>query len=320
VRLPLVIPALLVAISACASEPAPVAGENSAECSENAGEVTVSGELGSKPSIELPDSAPPCDLRTTDLVVGEGEAATAGANLSMQYVGVSWSTGTQFDASWDREQPFEFSLGSGQVIPGWDQGIEGMKEGGRRVLEIPSELGYGESGQGDIAPGETLVFVVDLLAVEPPPEPLDCQEGNLAASRANAKQGEIVVNVTGEAGKRPKIEIPDRQPPPELDCVDIIEGDGAVAASGANLKMEYVGVSWSNGKTFDASWGRSPFEFQLGGGQVIPGWDQGILGMKAGGRRLLVIPPDLAYGPSGAGGVIGPNETLVFVVDLVEVA
>lgn len=123
-------------------------------------------DLSSKPTVEIPDGPPPTELVIEDLVVGEGAEATAGTNPSMQYVGVAWSNKQQFDASWDRGQPFSFRLGQGQVIAGWDQGVAGMKVGGRRRLTIPAELGYGARGAGGaIGPGETLVFVVDLLAV-----------------------------------------------------------------------------------------------------------------------------------------------------------
>ena len=123
-------------------------------------------DLTSKPVVEIPGGPPPSELVVEDLVVGEGAEATAGTSPSMQYVGVAWSSKQQFDASWDRGQPFSFRLGEGQVIAGWDQGVAGMRVGGRRRLTIPAELGYGQRGAGGaIGPGETLVFVVDLLGV-----------------------------------------------------------------------------------------------------------------------------------------------------------
>ncbi len=110
------------------------------------------------------------------------------------------------------------------------------------------------------------------------------------------------------------------EPPAGLQVEEIEVGSGAEATAGANVEVHYVGVSWSTGRQFDASWDRrSTFTFRLGGGQVIAGWDEGVAGMKVGGRRRLTVPPELAYGSRGAGGVIGPNETLVFVVDLVGV-
>lgn len=118
---------------------------------------------------------------------------------------------------------------------------------------------------------------------------------------------------------KPEIDHPGGEPPTELDIVDEIVGEGDEATAGSTIRAHYVGVAFSNGEEFDSSWNRGdPFQFRLGVGQVISGWDQGIAGMRVGGRRRLVIPPHLAYGDRGAGGVIAPGETLIFVVDLVE--
>jgi peptidylprolyl isomerase len=121
----------------------------------------------SKPLVEPHLGAAPAELVIDDLVVGDGPEATPGTKVTVHYVGVAHSTGEQFDASWDRNETFEFSLGEGQVIAGWDNGVAGMHVGGRRRLVIPPHLGYGDRGAGGaIAPGETLLFVVDLLAVD----------------------------------------------------------------------------------------------------------------------------------------------------------
>ena len=121
--------------------------------------------------------------------------------------------------------------------------------------------------------------------------------------------------------EKPQVDVPSDQPPSyQLELEDIEVGDGDEAVDGKVVEVHYVGVSWQTGKEFDASWNRdSTFKFGLGKGQVIPGWDQGVAGMKVGGRRRITIPPQLAYGKRGAGGVIGPDETLVFVVDLIAV-
>ena len=120
----------------------------------------------SKPDVTIPDTPPPADLVVDDIEVGDGDEAVAGQTVDVHYVGVAWSNGEQFDASWDRGQPFSFGLGAGQVITGWDRGVAGMRVGGRRRLTVPPQLGYGDRGAGGvIAPGETLVFVVDLLGV-----------------------------------------------------------------------------------------------------------------------------------------------------------
>jgi peptidylprolyl isomerase len=130
--------------------------------------VTVEGaeDLGNKPTVTVDTSAqPPGELVSDDLVIGDGQEIQAGDTANVQYVGVSWSTGREFDSSWDRgAQPFSFPVGTGRVIAGWDQGVTGMRAGGRRLLVIPPDMGYGDRGAGGvIAPGETLVFVVDAI-------------------------------------------------------------------------------------------------------------------------------------------------------------
>ena len=120
-----------------------------------------------RPQIEKPEGDIPFELVADDLTIGEGDEATKGKKVSVHYVGVAFSTGEEFDASWNRGQPFEFKLGAGQVIPGWDAGVEGMRVGGRRKLTIPSAMAYGARGVGGaIKPHEPLVFVVDLLSVD----------------------------------------------------------------------------------------------------------------------------------------------------------
>ena len=120
-----------------------------------------------RPRIDKPEGDIPFELDVQDIVVGDGEEAARGTKVTVHYVGVAFRTGDEFDASWNRGQPFEFRLGKGQVIPGWDAGVEGMKVGGRRKLTIPSAMAYGARGAGGvIEPHEPLVFVVDLLAVE----------------------------------------------------------------------------------------------------------------------------------------------------------
>lgn len=131
-------------------------------------------DLDAKPEMDaiLDDDRgePPTSLEVRDLVEGDGDTADAGDLVTVHYVGVDWESGEQFDASWDRGQPFSFQLGTGQVIPGWDEGVDGMQVGGRRVLVIPPDQAYGDAGAGDvIGPGATLVFVVDLLETDVPP-------------------------------------------------------------------------------------------------------------------------------------------------------
>jgi len=123
-------------------------------------------DLSTKPKVKAPEGKPPTQLKIRDIVKGKGPGAEPGDTLTVQYVGVSASNGKEFDASWDRGEPFTFGLGRGEVIPGWDAGLDGMKKGGRRELVIPADKAYGPSGQPPtIGPNETLVFVIDLKKI-----------------------------------------------------------------------------------------------------------------------------------------------------------
>ena len=226
-------------------------------------------------------AAPVTALVTEDLIVGTGEAAAAvGSIVDVHYVG-ALIDGTEFDASWAKPNTFTFGIGSGQVIKGWDAGVTGMRVGGRRRLVIPPELAYGATAKAKIPANSTLVFVVDLAKVstEPPVTP----DATLA---------------------------------PGLTKLDLVEGTGPEVKLGDSLTINFVLVSATTGKKLFSSWqaGRST-TIKLGEGKAIRGWDEGLVGMKVGGRRRLSIPPSLAYGETGNGD-IGPNETLLYIVDL----
>jgi peptidylprolyl isomerase len=169
-RLLLIVGACLVLVVAgCGSDDSSTTSDSTAASTEEAEapQETESSKKKTKPKVTVPNGAPPKQLETKDLEEGTGATAKAGDVVSVQYVGVNYKNGKEFDASWSRGEPFTFTLGAGEVIPGWDQGVEGMKVGGRRELIIPPDLGYGSTGAPPaIPPNETLVFVVDLEAVE----------------------------------------------------------------------------------------------------------------------------------------------------------
>jgi peptidylprolyl isomerase len=145
--------------------------------------------------------------------------------------------------------------------------------------------------------------------------------GSSDSSSSSSEGGSTASESSGGADKtKPKVTVPKGAPPQKLEVKELEEGSGEEAKSGDEVTVQYVGVNYKNGKEFDSSWSRSePFTFTLGAGQVIPGWEQGVEGMKVGGRRELIIPPELAYGETGSPPAIGPNETLIFVIDLLEV-
>jgi peptidylprolyl isomerase len=148
----------------------------------------------------------------------------------------------------------------------------------------------------------------------------DSSTGSTEASEATATAEAPAKGEPAAQKTKPKVAVPKGAPPQELEVEDLEEGSGGEAKSGDKVTVQYVGVNYKSGKEFDASWnGAGPFSFTLGAGEVIPGWDQGVEGMKVGGRRELIVPPELGYGESGYPPAIPPSETLVFVVDLLEV-
>jgi peptidylprolyl isomerase len=144
--------------------------------------------------------------------------------------------------------------------------------------------------------------------------------GDSSSSSSTTTEATSEAATTASEGTKPKVVVPKGAPPKTLTIKELKKGTGAEAKSGDEVTVQYVGVDYKTGKQFDASWDRhEPFSFTLGAGQVIPGWDKGVAGMKVGGRRELIIPPALAYGPAGAPPAIAPNATLVFVIDLLGV-
>jgi peptidylprolyl isomerase len=155
---------LALVVGGCGSDDSATTSASSA--GETSAEQAAAPKKKTKPQVKPPQGAPPKQLVTKDLEEGSGPAAKAGDEVTVQYVGVNYKSGKEFDSSWSRNEPFPFELGAGLVIPGWEEGVEGMKVGGRRELVIPPELGYGSAGSPPaIPPNETLVFVVDLEAI-----------------------------------------------------------------------------------------------------------------------------------------------------------
>lgn len=308
--LPLLLALVLLGAAACGGESDPVS--DAAESVEESTEASDAGsdeaapadsqgdavEVDGKPEVPLPDG-PVTSLVIEDLIVGEGDPAESGDNVVVNYVGVLASDGTEFDASWNRGQTFDFQLGQGNVIPGWDQGVVGMAPGGRRVLTIPSDLAYGANGQGSIPGDAALVFVVDLVSAMSPDDEVSA--------------------LFDDGRERPVPSLPEGVVT-ELGIIEVIDGTGEVAETGDLVDVHYVGV-FNDGVEFDASWSRGAesFQFVLGEGMVIEGWDNGVVGMAVGGRRQLWIPYEAAYGADGRPPSIPAESDLVFVVDLLKV-
>lgn len=278
------------------------------------GEV-VEDARGCTDTVERSTDAPevaavaeaPAEVETEDLTKGKGCEIEPGQHLSLDMVGATAADAKVFTDTWTSGRPISTQLGQGKLIPGLETGIEGMKVGGRRQITIPAAQAYGAEGneaQG-IGPDQALTFVVELTGLT----------RNLAYCQAATEIPAGTVE-----GKPDAVEMP-VEAPTELVTKDLTEGTGEAATDGKQATVHYLGIGCSTGQQFDSSWDSgNTLQVTLGMGQVVPGFEQGIDGMKVGGRRQVEFPATLGYGPTGSPPAIGPNEPLVFVIELVELA
>jgi peptidylprolyl isomerase len=273
---------------------------------------TVAGKPGDKPTVTAPDGKPSKTLVSKVINEGTGTKIASGDLVVVDYLGQLWRDNKTFDTSYGKA-PVGFRLGKDPIIAGWVDGLVGKKVGSRVLLVIPPDKGFGAEGMPDagIKGDDTLVFIVDVLGSY-------TAKSNLSGKPAPTGGGRLPT-VTGPGDKKPIISVPTSAGPPAKTTAEtVIEGSGPKVAKGDLVVVKYVGLSWSTGKQFDASWDRdAPVSFTLDESQVIEGWVQGLTGVNAGSRVLLVIPPGAGYGAEGrpqAG--IKKNETLVFAVDV----
>ena len=286
-----------IGLTACGDEtPVDATSSGSSTTPTSVGSVTEPGTESApgvppKPQVKIP-AALPTKLVITDLVDGTGSEAKNGDTVVVHYVGVRSADGTEFDNSYDRGQPFNVTLGAGGVIPGWDQGLIGVRQGMQRQLDIPSDLAYGDNPQGDIIQaGDELTFVVDVVAVLPVADPAD----------APAITVEAAANVT------------------ELAFEDLIEGDGAELQPGQTAALHIIAYRADTGEQLNSSWETGQLEqIPFVEGSTLPGLITGMAGMKTGGRRQLTIPFVDAFGEAGnAEFGLPPSTDMVLVLDLI---
>jgi peptidylprolyl isomerase len=249
-----------------------------------------------KPTVSSLPTVPVPELVVTDLTEGSGPEAKAGDTVIVDYVGVRSADGMEFDNSYDRGQALPVApLGSASVIDGWNEGLIGAQTGDRRQLDIPAAKAYGDNPPGaPIQAGDDLTFIIDVRAVVPAADP--------------ASEPAVTVEPTSESA--------------EVTHTDLIEGTGAEATAGSSVVLQYMAFSGVDGAKLESSWvaGGQPMTTVIGSGQFIPGIDQGVEGMKVGGRRQVVIPAEDAFGPEGNEQLGLPaGATLVMVFDLVAV-
>ena len=266
-----------------------VAGDDTDDTDDTDGAGTPS----EKPEVQIPETLP-TELVITDLVEGTGDAAVVGDTVVVNYVGVRSEDGTEFDNSYDRGAPFPVTLGNNTVIAGWEEGLLGVKQGGRRQLDIPADLAYGDNPQGDvIQPGDALTFVVDIVGIVPATDPADA----------------------------PTVEVEGAENRDELLVEDLVVGDGAEIALGDQAYLHLVAFRGDTGEQVASSWesgGPQPIIFEETGS--LPGIIEGMTGMKVGGRRQMVIPFEDAFGAGGNPELGIPASTdLVLVIDLLAI-
>jgi peptidylprolyl isomerase len=276
------------------------------------GLVQVRGEPGAKPAVEVPT---PFSVRKTErrvVVAGKGPKVAQGQRVTVDYLGVNGADGREFNSSYGAK-PSSFVLDPKQYLPGLVTAVVGTKVGSRVLVAIPPADAYGVEGQPSvgIGPTDTIVVVVDVKSAR---EVLTRASG----SQITPPKGLPAVTVP-ERGS-PRITLPKGPAPADLVVQQLVRGKGAKVRKGQQITVHYTGVIWPGGKKFDSSWDRgSPAAFPIGRGQVVGGWDEGLVGQPVGSRILLVIPPDKGYGAAGkpSFGIKG-TDTLVFVVDILD--
>jgi FKBP-type peptidyl-prolyl cis-trans isomerase len=274
--------------------------------------IVVSGAFGAKPTVTIPSIKPPANLQVHQLISGRGELVAKGDLAVADLTAYTWSgTAHKKISQLSTGHPQPLSVGS--TISGLDKGLAGSRVGSRLLLTIPPKDGFGSKGDSSLGVSgkDTLVFVVDVLG--------SYQKTAIAHGTPEAVNGTALPTVgTSSPGTVPPVRIPQTGPPATLQVQTLIQGTGPVVKKGKLLVAQYEGVNWRTGKIFDSSWKHgAPAGFQIGTGQVIKGWDDGLVGKRVGSQVLLVVPPADGYGTAGSSqaGITG-TDTLVFVVDI----
>lgn len=285
------------AVSACSSDSSEsssadsVVTSDSTATSDTASTDTADAPSTDEPEVKIPETLP-TELVITDLKEGAGEPAGEGDTVFVFYVGVRSEDGTRFDGNFGGE-PFNVTLGQGGVIKGWDEGLVGIKTGGRRQLDIPADLAYGDQGAGEIIkPGDALSFVVEAVAIVPKTDPAD----------------------------EPKITVEGSEPIEEMKIEDLVVGEGAAAGAGKRVVAHLIAYRGDTGEELQNSWEVGPVTLKMDDAEVLPGLVKAFEGMKVGGRRLVTIPYADAFGEAGQESLGLPAKTdLVMVLDLIAV-
>lgn len=271
-------------------------------------ELTLNGDLFAE--ADLPFAV--AETEVEEVTAGEGEEITAEDHVRARYAMVNGTTGEEIVNSVADDQQVTFDLTQETLLPAISTALVGSKPGAEVVVAMSPADGFGEAGQPDLGVGaaDTLVAYIE---VESAHQPLAQAEGT------EVEPQEGLPSVEADGTSPAQVTPPEGEDPPtELVVQPLIEGEGDAVQAGQQVTVHYTGVKWSDGEQFDSSLeAGTPFPFQVGAGNVIPGWDEGLVGQPVGSRVLLVIPPEQAYGSAEDGHELG-GETLVFVVDILD--
>ncbi|WP_329114719.1 FKBP-type peptidyl-prolyl cis-trans isomerase [Streptomyces sp. NBC_01465] len=306
----LVVPLLLLS-AACGSDDKGSDSTSSSAASGDLPAITAGAKFGEKPTLAKGKGNPPKDLKVDVISKGNGAEVKKGDAVSVNYLGQTWVSTTPFDNSYDRKAPFSLTVGAGDVIKGWDQGLEGQKVGSRVEMVIPPSLGYGSTAQGTIPANSTLVFVVDIVKSTQIPASAKGKE----VPQTDAALPKVGTNTDGKA---PTVTVPKTDAPTKLVSNYVLESDGAKVTDKDNVVLNYVGLLWKDGKKFDSTYDLGKTQTFAMQQLTVKGLKNGLVGKKVGSRVLLVIPPDQAFGNKATQG-IPAKSTLVFAIDILAV-
>ena len=274
--------------------------------------VTVGGTVKA-PTLAFNPKPLSVKATVTKIVTsGKGTKLTKANAIMFNYVLVNGKDGKQVESSFGK-QAAGMDLSSASLLPGLSKGLTGQKIGSRLLVAIPPVDAFGAQGnaQAGFGPNDTVVFLIDLVSAS---TPLATATGVAVPPKAG------LPTATVDGSKAAQVTVPKTAPPTTLVVQPLIKGAGPVVQAGQNIKVSYTGVLWKDGKKFDASADHgSSFDTQIGAGKVITGWDKGLVGQTVGSRVLLIVPPADGYGAKGSPPLIGPKDTLVFVVDILAI-
>jgi FKBP-type peptidyl-prolyl cis-trans isomerase len=307
-------------IAGCGSSSSSGASSSSSSAASSAADtyssVTATGAFGKAPTVKIPAVKGTGALYTKTVIQGTGAKLTTSQSLLGDFELYVWSGKTHklLGSTYTEGTP---TLFTGTLLPGLATALEGQKIGSRVLAVIPPAQAFGAAGNSSIGvgPNDTVVFVVDMLKTY-------TNTDGVSGTQTSDGGGALPTVKAGAAGKGPTITIPSTAASKTLQVKTLIKGTGPVVKKGQYIVVQYTGVNYRTKKVFDSSWSRSaPFATVIGEGQVIPGWDTGLVGQTVGSRVLLVIPPKEGYGSAGssAAGIKG-TDTLVFAVDIIDAA